>query len=86
MFQNEQPIAVYNNSIVCFNNQGVKIAKGGYIIYISDDNVKVAKIENMQFDRKDIDLVEEMDSKNVGLKLDNTIKKEDKLKLLINPM
>ena len=86
IFQDEQPIAVYNNSIVCFNNQGVKITKGDYIIYVSDENVKVAQIENMQFDRKDIVLVEETDSKKVGLKLDNTIKKEDKLKFLINAM
>ena len=86
MFQNEQPIAVYNNSIVCFNNQGVKITKGGYIIYTSDENIKVARIENMQLDRKDIALVEETDFKNVGLKLDNTIKKEDKLKFIISFM
>lgn len=84
MFQNEQPIEVYSNSIVCFNNQGVKIANGDYMIYIFNENVKVAKIENIQFDRKDIALVEETDSKNIGVKLDNTIKKEDKLKMIIN--
>lgn len=84
MFQNEQPIAVYNNFIVCFNNQGVKIAKGDYIIYISDENIKVAQIENLQLDRKDIAWVEETDSKNIGLKLDNNIKVEDKLKMIIN--
>lgn len=84
MFQNEKPIAVYNNYIVCFNNQGVRIAKGGYIIYISDENVKVAQIENMQFDRKDIALLQKNESKNIGLKLDDTIKVEDKLKMIIN--
>ena len=84
MFQNEQPIAVYNNTIACFNNQGVKIAKGDYIVYISGEDVKVAQIENMQYDKKNIALIEETDSKNVGLKLDDNIKVEDKLKMIIN--
>lgn len=84
MFHNEQPITVFNKNIVCFNNQNVKIATGDYMIYASNKDIKVAKIQNIQFENVDICMAEETESKDIGLKIDNTIKKEDKIQMVIS--
>lgn len=83
-FKNEAPINVFNNHVVCINNQNQKIAVGDYIVYTSKDKIKIARIKNIQFNGTDILCVYDYDSKNIGIQIDNTIKKTDKLKMVIN--
>lgn len=85
-FEVEKPIAVYNNSIVCLNSQNHKISIGDYIIYTSKGEVKIACINNIQLNGADIESVDETESKDIGLRIDNTIKETDKLKVIINAM
>ena len=40
VFENQEPRLVYNDIIVCFNNQNHKIATGDYIVYASSDKAK----------------------------------------------
>ena len=84
LFENQQPIKIIDNRIVCFNNQNKRISTGDYIIYESDGITKVACIKNMQINRKDILYIPEEDSKDIGLEIDDTIRKTDKLKMVIN--
>lgn len=84
LFENQQPIKIIDNRIVCFNNQNKRISIGDYIIYESDEIIKVACIKNMQINRRDILHISEEDSKDIGLEIDNAIRETDKLKMVIN--
>ena len=86
VFENEEPISVYDNRIVCFNNQNHKMAIGDYIVYISGDKVQIARIENIQLNGTDIEAISESEAKDIGVQIDNIINKEDKLKFVINAM
>ena len=83
-FKNEEPLKVFRNHIVCMNNQNHKISRGDYILYSSDDNMKIARIEKIQKEGKDILFVSDEQSDDIGLQLDTTIKQSDKLKMVIN--
>lgn len=78
------PINVIKNRVVCMNSQNQYIAVGDYIIYQSNNKVKIARIENMQENGVDLFVVEATDSKNIGLQLDNTIRITDNLKMFVN--
>ena len=86
MFKDEKPINVFHNQIVCLNNQNVKVALNDCIIYTSGADVKIARIKNIQVDGSDIDSVQETEAKNIGVKLDNRIQVDDKIKLIIHTM
>ena len=84
LFENQQPIKIIDNRIVCFNNQYKQISIGDYIIYESDKITKVACIKNMQINKKDILHIPGEDSKDIGLEIDDAIRETDKLKMVIN--
>ena len=84
--EKDEPIAVYNDKIVCFNNQNINISVGDYIIYQSKETVKIAHIETMQEDGRDIDSFGEHEAKDIGIKIDDVIKKNDKLRTIIKMM
>lgn len=86
MFNNETPINIFHNQIVCINNQNIKIAPKDYLIYTSEDAVKIACIKNIQFNSKDISMVYETEAKDIGLELDNRIQISDKIKLIVHSM
>lgn len=79
----EKSIAVYNNRIVCMNNQNRKVSVGDYIVYTSADKVHVARVEKIQVEREDISCVDETQAINIGIEIDDVIKKTDKLKTII---
>ena len=84
LFENQQPIKIIDNRIVCFNNQNKRISIGDYIIYEADGITKVACIKNMQMNRENIMHISEEDSKDIGMEIDETIRETDKLKMVIN--
>lgn len=65
---------VINNKIVCLNNGNQKITKNDYIYAVTGDNkTKTIKIINIQIDRNDVELVEEIDT-DIGIEVDGYIK------------
>lgn len=67
---------VYNNNIVCLNNENQMLKKGDYIFVIGEIP-KIVKISNIQINHKDIECVDESNI-DVGIKVDGYIKENNK--------
>jgi len=83
-FDDVDPISVYNDHILCFNNQHKRICRGDLIIYSSNDRIKCTKIKSIQKESVDIDSVDEKSAVDIGMCLTGKIKKTDKICSVIN--
>lgn len=83
-FVNKKPINVYKNHILCINSQGFNFKAGDFIIYKSNDIYKCSQIENIQHNGEDIDVVTDKQSIDIGIFLENTVKRDDEMCCVIN--
>ena len=83
-FEDEDPIDVYDNHILCINNQRKRICRGDLIIYSSNNTIKCSKIKNIQQDCIDIESVDENSAVDIGMSLTGKIKITDKICSVIN--
>lgn len=81
---NNAPIKVFNNSIVCINNQSTLIKVGDYIVYGTAQQTKCAKVINIQYNNVDISSVDDTQSIDVGIQLDGKFAESDFIKYIIN--
>ena len=69
---------VYNNEIVCLNNENQIIKNGGYIFCVNGENYqKALEITNIQINNQDIECVTES-NKKIGIKVNGYIKINNK--------
>lgn len=88
-FQNRTPIAVYDNHILCINNQNIAINTGDLLLYISSNSHSgkkylCSKILSIECDNVKISCVEANESIDIGMKLEEKIKQTDEVCFVIN--
>ena len=81
---NNVPIKVFNNSIVCINNQSTPIKVGDYIAYGTAQQTKCAKVISIQHNNIDISSVDDTQSIDIGIKIDGKFANSDFIKYIIN--
>lgn len=78
-FEELEIINVFNNHIVCFNNNKHKISKGDYIYLKDMNNYICARVMSIEFEHNKIETISNLDSKNIGIQIDVPCKKSYKI-------
>ena len=83
-FTSRTPIKVIGNHVFCLNNQKKTIQVGDFLLYKSGEKVKCGKILSLQEEGVDITAIDDKQEKDVGVKIDTTIKEDDEICCIVN--
>ena len=87
-FQNRTPIAVYNNHILCLNNQNIAINVDDLLLYATQERsgrkYMCSKILSIEKDHTRISRVEANDSIDIGMMLEEKINPTDEVCIVVN--
>ena len=83
-FTNRKPIKVFGNHILCLNSQKNTIKVGDYVLYKHHDVSKCGKILSLQDSGNDILVIDDTQEKDIGIRLDDTVKEDDEICCIVN--